>query len=384
MVAIGLALALTVSAQAADPLKLGFVTTLSGATGAVGNEAQRGFDIALQQLGGQIGGRDISVVLVDDKGSAAEAVEIATRLVERDKVDLVMGLANSAVLMAGSKRLLASGKIVVGAYAGPSPFAGAGCHPNAFFTNFQNDQWAEGMGAYLNAKGVKRLALMALDYQAGWDHLAGIKRTFKGEIVSEVLTPFTQLDFAAEFAQLRPKKPDALFVFYVGGPAVSFVKQFTQAGLNTQIPLYSLDALTDPLTLPALGASGLGIVSTATWNPELDNPANKRFVAAFKAKYGRVPASYAQAHYDAVMLLDGAIRQRGGDISDTDAFRQALREARFDSVRGPFAFNNNHMPIQNVYVQQVVAGADGKPYVKLIGIAAEKASDSYHQDCPLK
>src|SRR5690606_22664525 len=224
-----------------------------------------------------------------------------------------------------------------------------GCNKNWFSTGFHNDQWDMAMGQYMTRKGLKRVYFMGMDYQAGWDHVKAAIREFKGEKAGEVYTPIAQLDFSAELTQLRAAKPDAVFVFYVGPLAVAFLKQYTQAGLNKTVPLYAMGAISDPLLYEAQGDAALGLVTSAAWNTELDNAANKKFVAAFKKKFGRDPTGYAARQYDAVMLIDAAIRQIGGKVSDKDALRAAIRKADFESVRGDFRFNTNQYPILNVY-----------------------------------
>jgi branched-chain amino acid transport system substrate-binding protein len=367
----------------AEELRLGFISILSGQLALLGEEQKRGFDVALEALGGKVGGVETKVFVADNKGNPGDAVQEATKLIDRDKVQIVTGFAASHTTMAALKPLLAAEVISVGANAGPSPLAGKGCNKNWFSTGFHNDQWDMAMGQYMTQKGLKRVYFMGMDYQAGWDHVKAAIREFKGEKAGEVYTPIAQMDFSAELTQLRAAKPDAVFVFYVGPNAVAFLKQYTQAGLAKTIPLYSMGAISDPLLYKAQGDAALGLVTTEAWNTELDNPANKKFVAAFRKKFGRDPTGYAARQYDAVMLIDSAVRQVKGNLADKDALRAALRKGDFQSVRGDFRFNTNQYPILNVYVQEVSKRANGEMYQKLTGVVVKDIKDPDYVNCKM-
>jgi branched-chain amino acid transport system substrate-binding protein len=372
------------NAWAADSVKLGFMASLSGPLGLTGGEMQRGLDIALAEFGGKLGGLPVKLTTFDDKAQPAAAVQGAAKFVDEDQVDLVTGFGASNTFLAAVKPLIDAKITMIGGLPGPSPLAGKDCNPYVFVSSFQNDQWDEGAGEYMNDKGYKRVYFMGLDYQAGYDHIAGAQRTFKGETVGKVFTPITQLDFAAELAQLRAAKPDAVFVFYVGAPAIAFVKQYAQAGLQSQIPLLATDAIADELTFPAQGDAALGITFATNWSPDFDNAANKAFVAAFSAKYGRRPTIFAALEYDAMRLMDQAIREIGGKIEDKQALHAALRKADFQSIRGPFKFNNNQFPIQNIYMEHVVKNAQGQLEVGFLAKASDMLQDPYHAECPMK
>ncbi len=370
-------------APAAEPLRLGFVAAQSGPLGVIGSEQKRGLDLALEHLGNQLGGRPVEVVNADSKGNPGAAVQEAAKLIEKDKVPIITGGTGSNEVMAMVKPIVGAGVIFLGSNGGPSPLAGRDCSENYFSLAFQNDQWSEGMGAYMTRQGVKTLYLIGMDYQAGWDHIGGARRFFKGDVAAQVFTPQAQLDFSAEMAQIRAAAPDAVFAFYPGGAAVSFVKQYAQAGLNRKIPLYSNVGLSDPLFFQAQVPAALGITVTGQYSSELDNPANKRFVADYRAKYGRDPATYAAQQYDAVMLLDSALKQTGGRTDDLAALRGALRKADFHSVRGGFRFNHNHMPIQTIYSMKVERRASGELFLNPVAVAAADAVDSFHGECPM-
>lgn len=367
--------------RAADHIKLGYMATLSGVFGIVGGESQRGLTVALEELGNKLGGVPITLYAVDDKGVPTEAVQVTSKLIDQNKVDIVTGLVNSATLIATMNQYLKAGVTVISGLAGPLQYAGKECHQNAFFVAFANDEWDTALGKHMADQGVKSAYLMGADYQAGWEKLAGFQRTYKGKVFGPVFTPLNQLDFSAELAQLRAANPETVFVFYPGGLGIAFLKQFAQSGLKQKI--YSEDTMASELSFPAEGDSALGVIQSTSWNAELDSPANKKFVAAFQKKYNRRPAMFAAMQYDAIMLLDNAVAAVKGKIEDKDAFRAALRKADFPSVRGPFKFNNNHFPIQNVYVTEVVKDDQGMR-MALRGTATTDWQDDYHQDCLMK
>jgi branched-chain amino acid transport system substrate-binding protein len=320
------------------------------------------------------------MIEADDKFNAGEAVQQASRLVEREKVQIVTGIATSNVLMAAVKPLISKGALVISANAGPSPLAGAGCQPNLFVTSFQNDQWSTGIGKYLSENNFKRVYFLGMNFQAGWDHTKAAIRNFSGEKVAEVYTPTSQLDFSAEISQIRAAKPDAVYAFYVAGPAVAFVKQYAQAGLD--IPLISMAGIADPTLFKAEGDAAVGVRMGTNWSASFDNPANKKFVAAFSKKYDRIPSFYAAEAYDTIMLLDVAIKD-AGTSTDMDKLRASLRKVKFDSVRGKWRFNTNQFPVQDIFMEQVVKGADGKLDMKFMGIAAKDVGDIYANDCKM-
>lgn len=386
MLAVAVASAIFVASAgttvlAADQIRLGYMAGLSGVFAIVGGEQQRGLVVALEELGNKLGGVPISLYAVDDKGVPTEAVQVASKLIDQNKVQIVTGLMNSATLIATMKQYLDAGVFVVSGLAGPLQYAGKECHPNAFFVAFANDEWDTALGKYMQDQGIKSAYLMGADYQAGWEKLAGFQRTFKGKVFGPVFTPNNQLDFSAELAQLRAANPDSVFVFYPGGLGIAFLKQYAQAGLKAKI--YSEDTMASELSFPAEGDSALGVIQSTSWNAELDNPENKKFVAAFVKKYNRRPSVFAAMQYDAIMLLDNAVAAVKGKVEDKDAFRAALRKADFKSIRGPFKFNNNHYPIQDVYVTEVEKDGQGSMKLALKGTAATAWQDDYHQDCPM-
>jgi len=375
-------LAAAIASPIASAATIGIMAPLSGPVAVVGQDQVDGFMLALEQLGGKLGGQPATVLKEDDQLKPEIGGQIVRKFIDKDKVDAIVGLSFSNVLMASMPRIAESGTVAIATNAGPSPVAGAGCKANVFSTAWQNDGAAEAMGKFAQDKGVKKVYLMAPNYQAGKDMMAGFKRYFKGQVVDEVYTQVNQPDYAAELAQLQAAKPDALFVFYPGGMGVNFVKQMAQAGLMKSIPLYSVFTV-DGTTLPALRDAAVGSVSGAMWDAALDTPENKKFVAAFEAKYKRTPSEYAATAYDAAQVLNIALAK--AKPGDNKALAAAVKAAgnEVKSVRGPFAFNNNNLPIQNYYAFETVKSG-GTVAGKLVATPLTKQVDAYHTQCALK
>jgi branched-chain amino acid transport system substrate-binding protein len=378
------ALALTAGQAAAqDKLKIGLLTTLSGPPAALGVQQRNGFQLAVKQLGGKLGGREVDLVVQDDELKPDVAVNKAKGLIERDKAEFVVGPVFSNILIAMMKPVTDGGAILISPNAGTSNFAGKDCNPNFFVTSYQNDQNHEVLGKYAQDSGIKKAFIMAPNYQAGKDSLAGFKRYFKGEVVDEVYVPLNQLDYSAELSKIAAASPEAIFVFLPGGMGVNFVKQFRQAGLADKIKFLSAFTV-DESTLPAQQDAALGFFGGANWAPNLDNPANKAFVAAYEKEYNAVPGSYAYQAYDAAMLIDSALKQTGGKTDNKDALRAALKKADFKSPRGNFKFNTNNYPIQDFYLVKAAKRADGKFQTEIVQKVFENYSDPHVKDCAMK
>lgn len=365
-------------------VKVGFTGVMSGGQALLGQDQYDGFMLAVELQGGKLGGQAITVLKEDDQLKPEVGSQVIKKLIEKERVDVLVGLGFSNVLMASLKTIVDSGTVAIATNAGPSPIAGASCAANLFFVAWSNDGAPEAAGKLAQDKGLKKVYLMAPNYQAGKDQLASFKRYFKGDVVDEVYTQVGQTDYAAEIAQLQASKPDGVFVFYPGGMGVNFIKQMSQAGLMGKLAVYSSFTV-DGTTLPTLKEAATGTMATAMWDAVLDNPENKKFVAAFEAKFKRTPSMYAAVGYDAAQLLDVAIRKVNGVTTDKKEFAAAVKAAArdFKSVRGTFAFNHNNMPIQNYYAFQVVK--DGSKVVtKQIGTPLASHPDAFHDKCPLK
>ncbi|MCX7251727.1 MAG: ABC transporter substrate-binding protein [Burkholderiales bacterium] len=362
-------------------VKIGFSGPLSGPVAAVGQDQYDGFMLGIESLGKKLGGEAVTVLREDDQLKPELGNQIARKLIDRDKVDAIVGLGFSNVLMASLPRIVESGTVAIATNAGPSPLAGSGCLPNVFSMSWQNDGAAEAMGKYAQDSGYKRVYLMAPNYQAGKDYIAGFKRFYKGQVLDEVYTQVNQPDYSAEIAQLQAAGPDAVFVFYPGGMGVNFVKQFSQAGLMKKTALLSAFTV-DGTTISSLRDAAVGTVSGAMWDVALKTPGNAEFIASFSKKYGRVPSHYAAVGFDTAKLLDIALRKVKGNTSDKAAFAAAVKSAgsELKSVRGPFRFNSNHMPVQNYYAFQTVKDG-GNVTVKQLGTPLQEHQDVYVTQC---
>ncbi len=368
-------------AQSDEGVKVGLIFTLSGPPAVLGEQARDGFLLAVEEMGGKLGGMETEIIVVDDELKPDVAVNKARELVERDNADFVVGPIFSNILQAIMRPVTDGGAFLISPNAGTSNFAGAECHENFFVTSYQNDQNHEVLGKYAQDQGYGRAFLLAPNYQAGKDSLAGFKRSFEGEVVSELYTPLGQLDFSAELAQLAAAQPDVFFTFMPGGMGVNLVKQYRQAGLG-DIPFLSAFTV-DETTLPAQKDAAVGFFGGATWAPDMDNEKSKAFVEAFEAKYDRVPGTYAMQAYDAAQLIDSALKQVDGNLEDKDALRDALRQADFQSLRGDFEFGNNHYPIQDFYLVEVAKRDDGKYQTEISQKIFDDYQDTYASECPM-
>jgi branched-chain amino acid transport system substrate-binding protein len=381
------ALLACLSVQAAaqqKTVKIGFVSTFSGPTAVLGNDMRNSFELALDHLGRKIGGLPVEVIYEDDQQKPEVGKQKTEKLLESDHVDFIVGYIWSNVLLASLKPVIDSKTILIGANAGPSQLAGELCTPYFFSTSWQNDQTPAAVGRYMNQKGVKNVYLVGPNYTAGRDMLAGAKATFQGKVIGEDYTRWPdQLDFSGELSKIRAAKPDAVFVFYPGAAGVQFLNQYVQAGLKSQIPLYTAFTI-DETTLPRQGDNALGIPGAQQWVNDLPNDANKRFVADYKAKYKLSPSFYGAQSYDAALLANSAVAAVAGDLSRKDDMVKAMEKADFASVRGKFRYGNNHFPIQNFYLQDVVKGADGSLGLKTVATIVTDDQDNFHDKCPMK
>ena len=373
----------TTSAGAQDKLKIGIVATLSGPPAVLGQQLRNGFQLAVKDLGGKLGGREVEIIVQDDELKPDIAVTKVKALLERDKVDFVVGPIFSNVLQAIFKPVTDAGIILISPNAGTSNFAGKECNANFFVTSYQNDQAFGVAGKYAQDAGLKKVFLIAPNYQAGRDSLAGFKSFFKGEIVDEIFVPLGQLDYSAELSKIATAKPDAIYVFLPGGMGINFVKQFRQAGLADKLVFLSAFTV-DESTLPAQQDAALGFFAGANWAPNLDTPQNKKFVAGYEKEFGAVPATYAFQSYDAALLIDGALKLTKGSTADKNALRAALKKANFTSLRGGFKFNTNNYPIQDFYLVKVAKRADGKFQTEIAKKVFSNDADIHAKNCPMK
>jgi branched-chain amino acid transport system substrate-binding protein len=378
-----LALAVAPTSAQEKTVKIGFISTFSGPTAVIGNDMKNAFELGLDHLGRKLGGLPVEVIYEDDMQKPEIGVQKTQKLIESDKVDFVVGYIWSNVLLASLKPLVDSKTMTVVANAGASQLSGELCSPYVFSTSWNNDQTPEAMGLYMNQKGIKKVFLIGPNYAAGRDMLAGVKLTYKGEVVGEELTRWPdQLDFSAELSKAREAKPDAIFIFYPGRAGVQFITQYVQAGLKGQIPLYTVFTI-DELSLPLLKDLAVGVPGAQEWVNDLPNDANKKFVADYIEKYKKRPSFYGAQSYDAVGLINSAVTAVGGDLSNKEGMRKEMEKVDFPSVRGHFTYGNNHVPIQNFYLQDVVK--EGNDYVlKTVATIVKDDQDRFHDKCPMK
>ena len=376
-------------AVAAEKVKIGFVTTITTPAGVIGKDMVDAVNLAMEDIGGKMAGLDVELIVEDDGFKPAIGKQKTDKLVKQDKVQFVTGFIWSHVLLASQKSALGAGKFLISSNAGPSQMAGKLCHKNFFSTSWQNDQTPMAMGEVLNLNNVKSLYVMAPNYAAGKNMVAGVTRTFKGKIVGKDLTKWgkdAQLDFSAELAKAKASGAEGIFVFYPGKAGGAFIKQYAQAGLQGKIPLYSVFTV-DSIALPKLQKANMngvmGSVMTQFWAPDLDTPQNKKFVSGFKRKYGRYPSFYAAQSYDTMFLIKSAVEAVKGDLSNKDGMRAAMEKANFPSVRGKFSYGNNHFPIQNFYSREVVKDSDGVWTTSVREVVLKNHQDTYAKDCSM-
>jgi branched-chain amino acid transport system substrate-binding protein len=332
------ALALASPAFAGDTIKIGFVSTFSGPTAVIGNDMRNSFELALDHLGRKMGGKTVEVIYEDDQQKPDVGKQKTEKLVQSDHVDFIVGYIWSNVLLASLKTAVDSQTFLISANAGPSQLAGELCSPYVFSTSWQNDQTPQAVGDYMNQKGVKSVFLIGPNYAAGKDMLVGVQ----------------------------------------------FLNQYTQAGLKQQIPLYTAFTI-DELSLPLQKDNALGVPGAQEWVNDLPNEQNKRFVQDYRKKYpGLRPSFYGAQSYDAAQLINSAVVAVNGDTSKKDAMKAAMEKADFKSVRGSYRYGNNHIPIQNFYLQDVVKDADGSLALKTVATIVKDDQDRFHDKCPMK
>lgn len=364
----------------AQPVKIGMVTTLSTGGGYLGEQVRDGFRLAVEMRGSPI---EIELIVEDDNLDPEQAVSLVDRLIDRDDVKIMTGSIFSNVALATIPRVVRRGVVYVSPNAGPSELAGRGCHPNYFNVAWQNDNLHEAMGQYVTDQGYENVYLLAPNYPAGQDALTGFKRFYDGNIVAEIYTQLGQTDYAAEISQLRAAAPDAVFFFYPGAMGINFVRQYGQAGLTESIPLFGPAFSFDDTLLDAVGPAAAGTFNTSQWSPDLDNEANRAFVAAYIERYDQYPTLYSSQGFDAANLILSALERVDGNVDDTEALTAALEAADFVSVRGDFRFNNNHHPIQDIWVREAYVDETGNVTNRLVGKVFEDHADAYAESCPM-
>jgi len=387
LVALGVASGFLLAAgpaSAQQKVKIGFITTLSGPQGVIGEYMKNSVELALDHLGRKMAGLDVEVSYGDDQVKPDVGKQVAEEMLKKQQVDFVAGIIWSNVMLAVAPTVTEAGKIMVGTNAGPHELAGKQCSERFFTTSWQNDDTPEAMGKVMQDQGITDVYLMAPNYAAGKDMINGFKRSYKGRVIDEVYTRLGQTDYQAEISQLRAKNPKAVFVFYPGGMGISFLRQYSEAGLRGQFPLYSVYTV-DEISITALKHAALGQYETRYWSPDLKNPANQKYVSDYRRKYGKMPVFYGAQSYDGILLIDSAVRAVKGNLSNAKGLVAAMKKADFASTRGKFSYNSNHFPIQNFYLLKTVTGPAGQdPVMEIQKTVFSNHKDSYYKECGLK
>ena len=383
LIAPALALAATPGLAQEKEIRIGYINTFSGGAAVYGKHQKDGLELALDHLGRKMGGLDVKMVYGDDQRKPDVGRQQADKLLKKDKVHVVAGITWSNVLAAVQKRVIRSKKILISTNAGWSAMAGKNCSPYFFSTSWNNDQTPEAMGELMNQEKLDNVFLISANYQAGKDMLTGFERTYKGKVTGRILYRLGQRDYQAEISQIRAVKPKALFGFVPGPMGIAFIKQYRSAGLHKTIPFYSVFTV-DYLTLGGHGKAAIGTYHTSYWNNNSDDPVNKRFIADFKKKYGYHPSMFSAQAYDMPLLVDSGVRGTNGNVDDVKGMVKAMEKVDFKSLRGKFAYNINHIPIQNFYRREVRADADGNPEIVTTGVVKENHKDAYYKECKLK
>ena len=385
-----IAAALAVSVASTTPalaqqqkLKIGFISTFSGPQGVMGEFMKEAVEVALDQLGRKVGGLETEVIYGDDQFKPDVGLQVAEEMLKKHQVDFVSGIIWSNVMMAVVPVVTGAGKIMVGTNAGASPLAGSQCNELYFSTSWNNDQTPEAMGKFLQDSGINDIYVLAPNYQAGKDMVAGLKRYYKGKIVEEVYTKIGPAGLPGRDHPAALEEPEGGVRVLPGGMGIQFLRQYDQAGLRGKIPLYTVYTV-DEISIPAVKDAAVGIYETRYWSPDLKNPANEKFVNDYKKKYKKLPVFYGAQSYDGIMLIDSAVRAVKGNVKDTKGMVAAMRKADFKSLRGPFQYNVNHHPIQNFYLLKTEKLKSGDIEMRIQKTVFEKHKDSYYQDCKMK
>jgi branched-chain amino acid transport system substrate-binding protein len=375
---------LAAAPASAQTVKIGFITTLSGPQGAIGEHMKNSVELALDHLGRKVGGLDVEVIYGDDQVKPDVGKQLADEMLKKHKVNFVSGVIWSNVMLAVAPTVTGAGTFMIGTNAGPHELAGKMCNELFFTTSWQNDQTPEAMGKYMQDQNITDVYAMAPNYAAGKDMVHGFKRYFRNKIVGEVYTQLGQQDYQAEISQLRAANPKAVFVFYPGGMGISFLRQYSEAGLRGQFPLYSVYTV-DEISIPAVKHAALGQYETRYWSPDLKNPANQKYVSDYRKKYGKMPVFYGAQSYDGILLIDSAVRAVKGNLANKKGMIAAMRKADFASTRGKFSYNTNHFPIQNFYLLKAVTGPAGQdPVMEIQKTVFTNHKDSYAKECAMR
>ncbi len=382
-IAMTAALAMTATPVMAKTIKIGFINTFSGGAAIYGKHQKDALELALDHKGRKIGGLDVEVIYGDDQRKPDVGRQVAAKMLQKDKVDVVSGIIWSNILAAVQKMVVRDKTFMITTNAGWSHMAGKGCNPYFFSTSWNNDQSPEAMGKLMQDEKIDNVFLISANYQAGKDMLTGFMRNYKGKIAGRILYRLGQRDYQAELSQIRAAKPNAIFGFVPGGMGVAFGKQYRAAGMHKTIPFYSVFTI-DYLSMPGWGKNAIGTYSTAYWDVSSKRPDNQKFINDFKKKYGYHPSLFAAQAYDLPFLLEYAVSAVKGDLSNKKGMIKAMEKVTYLPTKGKFSYNTNHMPIQNFYKRKVVADANGDPQVVTESVVLRDHKDAYYKQCKMR
>ena len=386
ILAAAASLAAIASAASAEELRIGYLTTNSGPAAVIGDQVVNGWKLGLEHEGwkkdgDKLGGVPMRMFYGDDQLKPDVGLREVDKFIKRDHVNLVAGFMWSNIMLAAKKPLIDNKIIMMSNVAGASPLAGKDCSRYFISTSWNNDQTAIVSGTLLNDDKIKTVWAMGPNYQAGKDVIHGLRTGYKGKVLGETLFKLGESDFQPDISKVRSEKPDAVFVFAPGAMGISFMKQWAASGLAKDIKLYTLFTV-DWITLPVIGDAAIGSFHTNQWDIDSKDPVNQKFIADYKARFGKMPSHFAQQSYDGPRLIAAALRANGGKFKDPVAFMKAMRHTSFPSARGPYTYNVNGLPIQNFYKREVIRGADGKPAIATRGIVYSENKDPFWQECP--
>ncbi|MCG7200623.1 ABC transporter substrate-binding protein [Marinobacter pelagius] len=372
VLATTLAATATTSAAATDPVKVGVMLPFSGIYAQLGEAGRDGLKLALKEKAAELHGADIEFIEMDTEAKPARAPELASSMLGQHEADFVIGPVHSGVAMGMIKVLRGKDTVMIIPNAGAAAATGPLCSPNIFRTSFSSWQPSYPMGKVALDKGYKDVYLISWNYGMGRESLEAFEESFKaggGNVVKKVLMPFPSTNFQPHISDIAAQDPDAVFVFFAGGGAIKFVKDYDAMGLRGKIPLLGSGFLTEG-TLEAQGEAAEGVLTGLHYAEQLDVPQNEKFREAFNTEYGHYPDIYAVQGYDAGLAIANTINQLSGDVSDKQAVIDTMAKLTINSPRGDFTFSRAHNPVQNIYLREVKDGVN-----VVTSVAAEALED---------
>ena len=356
-----------------NKVRVGLMLPYTGTFAQLGVAIENGFRMAIAEQGGKLGGREIEYFKVDDESEPSKGIENANKLVQRDKVDVLVGTVHSGVQMGIHKVARDSGVLSLIPNAGVHAATRSQCAPNVYRTSFTNSQPTRALGQAMIAKGHKKAVWITWKYAAGDEAFEGFKESYTaagGTIVKELGLPFPNVEFQALLTEIAAIKPDAVACFFAGGGAAKFIRDYAAAGLKDKIPLYGSGFLTEGV-LDAAGEAANGVMTTLHYSDSLATPRNQAFRLAYAKAYRMQPDVYAVQGYDTGLLLVQGANAVKGDLSSKAALYKALESATIDSPRGKWTMSKSHNPVQDIYLR-VVENKENK----VLGVAAKALADS--------